>query len=113
MTELHNQLRNVLLPWPEGIVLTILHEGNADPADNVIVLTNTRTRRSLEITVRELVRVGRKAVFEVLDGTRDCRVLTYVARIVGYFSFMHVWNPSKIAEAKDRSKGNYVLPEAV
>jgi anaerobic ribonucleoside-triphosphate reductase len=33
--------------------------------------------------------------------------LTLVTRIVGYFSNIKSWNKSKIAELKDRRKGNY------
>jgi hypothetical protein len=35
--------------------------------------------------------------------------MTHVTRIVGYFSQLQNWNRSKIAELRDRQKGNYSL----
>jgi hypothetical protein len=40
-------------------------------------------------------------------GQRPARIMTHVTRIVGYYSQLHNWNPSKIAELHDRHKGNY------
>jgi len=33
-----------------------------------------------------------------------------ITRIVGYFSRVNNWNPSKLAELRDRQRGNYKLP---
>jgi len=30
-----------------------------------------------------------------------------IARVVGYFSIIRNWNPSKQAERRDRNRGNY------
>ena len=35
------------------------------------------------------------------------RDITQITRIVGYFSQVQNWNPSKIGELHDRQKGNY------
>jgi len=35
--------------------------------------------------------------------------LTYVTRVVGYYSTIHNWNPSKQEELKDRQKGRYCI----
>jgi hypothetical protein len=35
--------------------------------------------------------------------------LTYVTRIVGYFSHISNWNKSKMGELKDRRKGDYSI----
>ena len=63
--------------------------------------------------------VTRSAIYEnewdqllaVLTGLRSPRIMTHICRIVGYYSMLQNWNPSKIAEHNDRRKGNYVLEE--
>ena len=32
-----------------------------------------------------------------------------ISRVVGFFSKIEDWNPSKIAELKSRQKGNYMI----
>lgn len=32
-----------------------------------------------------------------------------MSRVTGYYSIIENWNPSKIAELKDRKKGNYKI----
>lgn len=49
---------------------------------------------------------------DVVEGRREPGVLSYVARIVGYFSHVQIrgrvgWNRSKIAELADRHNGDY------
>jgi hypothetical protein len=50
-------------------------------------------------------------LFAVLSGQRSPRVMTHLTRIVGYYSHVHNWNRSKVAELRDRQKGNYTIPE--
>lgn len=33
----------------------------------------------------------------------------HMTRVVGYYSLVENWNPSKIGELKDRQKGDYVV----
>jgi len=40
------------------------------------------------------------------------RNLTLFARIVGYYSRVDNWNPSKLSELDDRHKGDYAVGEA-
>ena len=47
----------------------------------------------------------------VLTCRRAPRIMTHIARIVGYYSMLQNWNPSKIAEHNDRRRGNYTLEE--
>ena len=35
--------------------------------------------------------------------------LTHMTRIVGYYSQVNNWNPSKLGELKDRQAGDYVI----
>ena len=47
----------------------------------------------------------------VLLDTRPARALTYLARIVGYFSSVRNWNKSKLSELVDRGRGTYAFQE--
>lgn len=47
----------------------------------------------------------------VFTGQRSPRVMVQITRIVGYYSQLHNWNRSKLAELRDRHKGDYVLGE--
>jgi hypothetical protein len=49
----------------------------------------------------------------VLLGRRRPEVMMKWTRIVGYFSATCNWNRSKLAELRDRSAGDYAVPEAV
>jgi hypothetical protein len=40
------------------------------------------------------------------------KIIRHMSRIVGYFSYIDNWNRSKIAELRDRHRGNYAVPEA-
>ena len=46
----------------------------------------------------------------VLSGGREAHIMTHLTRIVGYFSRIENWNRSKLAELRDRHKGDYVPP---
>jgi hypothetical protein len=46
---------------------------------------------------------------DVLLGRRSPRILTFLARIVGYYSQVQNWNRSKLAELRDRHRGDYVI----
>jgi hypothetical protein len=46
-------------------------------------------------------------------GLRPAKIMKYITRIVGYYSELHNWNPSKIAELHDRHNGTYSVPESV
>lgn len=45
----------------------------------------------------------------VLRVERSPRIMSHIARVVGYYSMLHNWNASKIAELRDRHKGMYDL----
>jgi hypothetical protein len=64
-----------------------------------------------EITLSGLAECAWDELEAVLTGRRQPRVMTHLARIVGYYSMLHAWNRSKIAELRDRHRGNYSLAE--
>jgi hypothetical protein len=43
----------------------------------------------------------------VFTGKRSAEVMQKQTRIVGYYSNLRNWNPSKLAELRDRHRGNY------
>lgn len=45
----------------------------------------------------------------VFLGRREPRIISQFTRIVGYYSQVRNWNRSKLAELRDRHKGNYAL----
>jgi hypothetical protein len=47
---------------------------------------------------------------DVMLGRRRPEVMSHVTRIVGYYSQLRGWNRSKLAELRDRHKGNYRVP---
>lgn len=36
-----------------------------------------------------------------------------ISRVVGYYGMIENWNKGKLAELKDRQKGNYSIPKKV
>jgi hypothetical protein len=63
--------------------------------------------------IKEIARHDPTDIVDVLMGRREAKVLIYLSRIVGYYSRISAWNKSKLAELKDRHKGNYGVPESV
>ena len=49
-------------------------------------------------------------LLSILVGEREAGVLYHMSRIVGYYSRTDNWNPSKLAEMRDRQAGNYSIP---
>src|SRR4030067_3010187 len=54
-----------------------------------------------------IVKTPVKDIVKALLSGDGERMLTGFSRIVGYFSRTSNWNKSKLAELKDRAKGNY------
>jgi hypothetical protein len=52
-------------------------------------------------------------LFDILKGDREPQVLHHMTRVVGYYSRIDNWNPSKIGELRDRQKGTYAIKESV
>ena len=45
----------------------------------------------------------------VLTTKREPEALYHMARVVGYYSRVENWNPSKLGELKDRKQGDYAV----
>ena len=48
----------------------------------------------------------------ILTGKRQPKLLEWMTRIVGYYSDVMQWNRSKVAELRDRQRGDYGVMEA-
>ena len=79
--------------------------------DEVRVL-HVPTRRAFAVPIAAVLggEIGWDELLSVLTGAREPEVLTYVTRIVGYFSNLNSWNRSKLAELRDRGRGDYGVP---
>jgi hypothetical protein len=79
------------------------------PDQDEVVVRNCH--RAYACSVPAILRQDWDQIRMVLLGDREARVLTHVTRIVGYFSQIHNWNASKVAELHDRHRGEYTLPD--
>ncbi len=85
------------------------------PSEDEIVIENVGSKSRFAFKFNQLGDITSKDVFEVLCSERAPNIMTWVARIVGYYSQIKNesgwgWNRSKLAELADRHKGNYTVP---
>ncbi|GAF98113.1 unnamed protein product, partial [marine sediment metagenome] len=97
--------------------LTIVHEGQNEEGNDILVIENSDIDKTLEghqceVDVSEIFAVVKdcrsaQEFIDVINLDRKGCVLDGVTRIVGYYSRTANWNKSKIGELRDRQKGNY------
>jgi len=83
----------------------------ATPADDVAIVRHRPTDAKFAIAVSAIQDHSWDELFAVVTGARPPRIMTHITRIVGYYSMIQNWNRSKIAELRDRHKGDYVIPK--
>lgn len=83
------------------------------PIDDYVIVRNDAhpDNPRFTLTIQTILDNDWEQIEAVLEKRRLPRVLLQVTRIVGYYSFIHSWNRSKLAELADRQKGNYALAE--
>ena len=86
------------------------HRGGTRAEDEVFVC-HPRAGAKFALAVECILEHSWEDLEAVLTGAREPRIMTHVTRIVGYFSQLRNWNRSKIAELRDRHRGEYGLPE--
>lgn len=75
-----------------------------------IYVRHVPTGGKFEIAIEEALKnKSFEAMLGVFRGEREARPLTHVSRIVGYYSQIENWNPSKLSELEDRHRGDYSL----
>jgi hypothetical protein len=84
--------------------LSIIHQSHLG-----YIVRHTPSGRHTALPMRSIAGAPWKEIEDVLCWRRSPRVMTHVTRIVGYYSMIHNWNRSKVAELHDRQRGNYAL----
>lgn len=82
----------------------------ATPKDDRVLIQMKRGIVT-EFPLSEIIAHEWHELLAIMTGTREPKVMTHITRIVGYFSQVNNWNRSKIAELKDRHKGDYGVSE--
>jgi hypothetical protein len=83
----------------------------ATPAEDQVLIGYTTTRSKFSVSVSAIGDHSWEELLSVLTGQRSPRIITHITRIVGYYSQLQNWNRSKLAELRDRHKGDYGVPE--
>lgn len=83
------------------------HEG-LGREDVYLAIDNTRLGIGCRVDLRRLHEDRWEDLLRVLEGGEE-KAIHSVTRIVGYFSHVENWNPSKKAELRDRHRGNYAV----
>jgi hypothetical protein len=86
-------------------------EGSTPDEDDVVI-EDTTFALKFALSISAIRENSWEDLYAVLTSKRSPRIMTHMTRIVGYYSQLQNWNRSKIAELRDRRKGNYMLPEA-
>jgi hypothetical protein len=85
-------------------------EGKTTSEDKVLIRFK-KTDAKFAVSVAAIRDHSWDELHDVLVGKRSPRVMTHVTRIVGYYSQLQNWNRSKLAELRDRHRGDYSIPE--
>lgn len=86
--------------------------GGSSLAEAFVFVVYLPTRRRFRIPLRTVLDDDWKLLESILTEKRPIRVLHQMTRIVGYYSVLHNWNRSKLAENIDRDNGTYGVPDA-
>jgi len=74
--------------------------------DVYLAIDNSRVGIGCRVDMRRLRDDRWEDLLRVLEGGEE-KAIHSVTRIVGYFSHVENWNPSKRAELRDRQRGDY------
>lgn len=78
-----------------------------------VVVRNSDMEESWAFAIDDLRDNTPEGVLAIARKQRQPRIMSTYSRIVGYYSRLDNWNRSKLAEAVDRRKGDYAIPEEV
>ena len=81
------------------------------PGDDAVLIGSKKSCSKFSLMISAVQDHSWDELQSVLSGRRMPKVMSQIARIVGYYSNIANWNRSKVAELADRNKGNYGLPE--
>ena len=83
-----------------------IQKGGPGEEDCVVIQSRKLQDARRAVPVSEIKRCAEQ-VLDCLMGRRMFSCLIHMTRIVGYYSRVNNWNKSKLAELKDRQKGQY------
>jgi len=81
------------------------------PVEDEVLVGNTQTDYRIAILLSAIYQHTWEEFEMILTGARLPEVMGKFSRIIGYYSNMRSWNKSKLAELRDRQKGNYGILE--
>lgn len=81
------------------------------PDDDGVTVGCSKTGHKFFISLEAIVTSEWETLSDILFGKRQAKIMGHITRIVGYYSNLSNWNPSKIAELRDRHKGDYSILE--
>ena len=64
-------------------------------------------KQTTMLQVEAILEADWQTLEAILLGKREPQVLYHMTRVVGYYSRVDNWNPSKLAELRDRQAGVY------
>lgn len=76
-----------------------------------IVVRHDPTNVEIKIPMDVIKQSDWNTLCDVMSGKREPAVLQHMTRVVGYYSKIENWNPSKLGELNDRQKGDYELKD--
>ena len=82
-------------------------KAGATPDGDEVFVCHLKTGAKFAVTIPAILQHEWNELEAVLLERRLPTVLTYLTRIVGYYSQIHNWNRSKHAELRDRQAGSY------
>jgi hypothetical protein len=80
-----------------------------DPADDYVVIKNLghQSKTAYKIDAQAIIDNKWDVLRAILHDERRAIIMTHMSRIVGYYSKIKDWNPSKLGELRDRQAGRY------
>ena len=82
---------------------------NEDNSLKSAIVKHEPTGLEVKLPAEAIAKSEWDTLHDVMIGKREPAVLQHMTRVVGYYSKIENWNPSKIGELEDRQKGDYEL----
>jgi len=96
-----------------GMIINEEQDGEVRKAKGVshVIIRHSPTGMEVKLPFDAVKQTDWETLYGVMTGRREPAVLQHMTRVVGYYSKIENWNPSKIGELYDRQKGDYQLKD--
>ena len=96
-----------------GMVMGEKQDGEVHTPTGVshVVIKHAPTSVEIKLPTDAIRQSDWETPYGVMSGKREPFVLQHMTRVVGYYSKIENWNPSKVGELNDRQKGDYELKD--